>query len=97
MKHICTECNWHGDSHETLRAKNPWDTDDIILGCPRCKSVNSMSVACDEPVCWEPVTCGTPTLNGYRSTCGKHVPRKNEKLPEQDEESDRWAHYNRER
>lgn len=27
---------------------------------------------CDEPGCTEPTSCGFPTPNGYRRTCGKH-------------------------
>lgn len=33
-----------------------------------------LSVACDEPDCREQVTCGTPTPDGYRSTCFDHRP-----------------------
>ena len=28
---------------------------------------------CDEPDCLEDVTCGWPSPNGYRNTCGKHA------------------------
>jgi hypothetical protein len=38
--------------------------------------VNSMLTVCDEPGCWSPVTCGTPSTEGYRSTCRKHKPRE---------------------
>lgn len=27
---------------------------------------------CDEPGCYKEVTCGFPTKDGYRSTCGEH-------------------------
>lgn len=27
---------------------------------------------CDEPGCKEPTSCGFPTPNGYRRTCGEH-------------------------
>ena len=33
-------------------------------------------VLCDEPECEREVTCGTPTPDGYRSTCGEHMPRQ---------------------
>jgi hypothetical protein len=29
---------------------------------------------CDEPDCYNEITCGTPTETGYRNTCGKHKP-----------------------
>lgn len=32
---------------------------------------------CDEPGCNKPVMCGTPTSNGYRSTCHEHAPKDN--------------------
>lgn len=68
-------CNWHGDSSEVLRAKNPFDEDEVIEGCPECREINSPRQACDEPGCWKEATCGTPTPEGYRSTCGEHRPK----------------------
>lgn len=79
-KLACTECEWHGEDTEVLRAPNPFadDDDEEMFGCPNCRSPDSMTVACDEPGCWEKVTCGTPTPAGYRSTCGEHRPRAND-------------------
>lgn len=73
-KVVCEECEWTGRISEVLRAQNPWDETDTILGCPKCRSPESFRFACDEPDCWASVTCGTPTPTGYRSTCGKHAP-----------------------
>ncbi len=75
MKFYCRECDWRG--LEPLRAVNPFseDEDDVMHGCPKCREPNRIGVACDEPDCWEPATCGTATPNGYRKTCGKHRPR----------------------
>ena len=73
-KCICKECDWKGHDNELLMAPNPFGADYEITGCPKCKSVDSVNVACDEPGCWREVTCGTPTPTGYRSTCGKHRP-----------------------
>jgi hypothetical protein len=75
-KQVCDgrHCDWHGTSDEVLRAKNPFDTEEEIWGCPKCKSIDSLYLACDEPGCWKMVSCGTPTPSGYRSTCGKHRP-----------------------
>ena len=28
---------------------------------------------CDEPGCYEEISCGWPSENGYRSTCGEHM------------------------
>lgn len=70
-------CGWRGTSDEVLKAPNPFDPDSTIWGCPRCKDVNVLWLACDEPDCWEMADCGTPTTSLYRNTCGKHVPKIN--------------------
>ena len=76
-KLICTifRCNWHGTSDEALTAISPFDEDDEIWACPKCKTVDSLRLSCDEPECWMPVDCGTPTPDGYRHTCSKHQPK----------------------
>ena len=76
MKAICTEgrCNWRGNMTDALYAPNPFDESDKLIGCPLCKSVNSLVQACDDHDCWDEATCGTPTDGGYRMTCGKHAP-----------------------
>jgi hypothetical protein len=74
-KAIC-ECGWKGMEEELLKGKNPFDDNDLIYACPKCKGLNStINLACDEPDCWEEVSCGTPTSNGYRRTCYKHSPK----------------------
>lgn len=77
MKLRCTErrCSWCGPDTNALTAPNPFDKDDTLYGCPGCKDVNTLQEACDEPDCWEFSSCGTPTPNGYRRTCGKHMPK----------------------
>jgi len=59
---------------DALYAPNPFDESDKLIGCPLCKSVNSLVQACDDHDCWDEATCGTPTDGGYRMTCGKHAP-----------------------
>lgn len=71
-KLLCDECGWHGT--EPLKAPSPFEADAVILGCPECKEVNTMQIACDEEGCWKQATCGTPTPSGYRGTCGMHRP-----------------------
>jgi len=34
------------------------------------------SMCCDEPGCKKQKCCGTPTLGGYRNTCGEHRPKE---------------------
>jgi hypothetical protein len=74
-KFTCDECYWNGLEDELLRAPNPFEPGDVIVACPKCKAMgDSVSLACDEPGCWRPVSCGTPTPGGYRQTCGHHMP-----------------------
>jgi hypothetical protein len=68
-------CGWHGTTDELLRARNPFNAEDVITACPKCKCLEStLLTACDEPGCWEQATCGTPTKAGYRNTCHNHRP-----------------------
>lgn len=77
QKITCKECSCRMNHSELLTATNPFDPDQEIHGCPACKCVDCFSVACDEPGCWEAVSCGTPVLGGgYRHTCGRHRPMK---------------------
>ena len=75
MKTKCI-CGWKGISEQLLTAKNPFNIDETIQGCPKCFSINEFRTVCDELECWEFVTCGTPTKEGYRNTCSKHEPKE---------------------
>ncbi len=68
-------CGWRGTLDDVLRGKSPFD-DEVLIGCPKCKTVDNMIEACDEPGCWKAATCGTPTPSGYRRTCGDHWPNR---------------------
>lgn len=70
----CTKCYWKGKNQGILKAKNPFNPSELIQGCPQCRSVDTIIDVCDEPNCWLNISCGTPTKEGYRSTCGKHAP-----------------------
>lgn len=72
-KRFCDECGWRGHQADILTAANPFDSEDVVVGCPQCKCVNTIKTCCDEPGCWEPDDCGTPTAEGYRRTCGEHM------------------------
>ena len=76
-KIVCKECGWKGHTDEVLIAPHPFATerDEIVWGCPKCRSVGCFRTVCDEPDCWEEDTCGTPTPKGYRRTCGEHMPK----------------------
>ena len=72
IKLVCNECLCQTDSKSILTAPNPFDKNDEIMGCPKCKCVNNMRTACDEPGCWEEDTLGIPTEDGYRRVCYLH-------------------------
>ena len=74
-KRGCRVCGWRGYRKHVLSDKNPFDSGDTVYGCPECFEVNSIEVVCDEPICKEFVSCGTPTKEGYRNTCSTHRPR----------------------
>lgn len=71
----CCECGWQGLSDDRLLAENPFERSETIFGCPDCKETGCFRIMCDEPGCEEFVTCGTPTGDGYRNTCGRHRPK----------------------
>lgn len=75
-KYKCEDCGWLGFDREMLTAPNPFDPDDIVFGCPRCRSIDNFVGLCDEPGCNERGGMGTPTPNGYRWTCYAHHPNK---------------------
>ena len=75
-KVICEECEWVGMSSEVLIAKHPFEHGEQVQGCPICKCVESLLVACDEPGCMKRSKCGFPTPSGYRHTCYDHMEEK---------------------
>jgi Zn finger protein HypA/HybF involved in hydrogenase expression len=70
LRWICRSCDWVGTEH--LYAANPFDPHTDIVGCPKCKAVEDLCSACDEPGCNREATCGFPDPGGYRRTCHKH-------------------------
>ncbi len=72
-KRTC-DCGWQGNWGDLLSAPSPFDADEMIFACPKCKAIDKTHAVCDEPDCWEPATCGTPTADGHRTTCGGHIP-----------------------
>jgi hypothetical protein len=66
----CTECGWIGS--ELLTAPNPFDPEDVICGCPECRSVDDFEPVCDEVGCDKDATSGWPSPTGYRWTCHNH-------------------------
>jgi NAD-dependent SIR2 family protein deacetylase len=69
----CEECG-KKFTHDDLRhAPHPFLPGVTVHGCPECGEMD-LAPCCDEPDCLRPVSCGTPTPEGYRLTCGEHRP-----------------------
>lgn len=60
----CTECSWWGTWDQRLSAPSPFMADEIISGCPKCRSIYSLVPLCDEPGCTQEVVAGTSTGTG---------------------------------
>lgn len=75
MKLQCEDCGWKGTHEDALKAPHPFLPEDEIQGCPQCFEVSTLRNCCDEEGCWDLVQAGTPSPNGYRLTCSKHVPK----------------------
>lgn len=71
-RYKCMQCEHICNEGEFLTAPSPFDSTETIVGCPRCKSVDSLVTACDEPGCNKEATYGWPSDKGYRHTCGEH-------------------------
>lgn len=74
IRYCCQSCDRIASDSELLRAANPFDSQDELVGCPHCKQVEGFDRLCDEPECEQTVSCGWPSEDGYRSTCHKHSP-----------------------
>jgi hypothetical protein len=68
----CPECLTISETVDLLRAPSPFNAEDELIACPKCRAVVWFIELCDEPGCDEPASCGFPTADGYRRTCGKH-------------------------
>lgn len=75
-KWLCEECGKIAMEDDVLKAPNPFDPQYELYGCPTCREVSTLVMACDEPGCRREVCCGIPTPNGYRQTCSEHKPEK---------------------
>lgn len=76
-RYRCWKCHARVYENEVLWADHPFalEAGEKITGCPKCREPNTLYLACDEPGCWDEASCGTPTPNGYRQTCGDHRPQ----------------------
>lgn len=71
----CDDCYESFDESEFLRAPSPFDPEDEITGCPRCKSTDDFTPLCDHGSCTRQGSGGYPMANGsYVLRCFEHRP-----------------------
>lgn len=70
----CKQCGWSGKHEDLLIAANPFDAEDIVHGCPRCKQIEEgFDSLCDFAGCKDLAASGNPLKDGsYVWTCHKH-------------------------
>jgi hypothetical protein len=75
-RYTCTSfrCDWAGPQSEALLGEDPFSAGCQVIACPKCRE-QTLQTCCDEPGCNQPADTGTPTPQGYRSTCHKHTPK----------------------
>lgn len=71
----CEDCDTVTHRPDLLVAAHPFDADDEVYGCPACRGMD-LTPVCDAAGCTRRVSCGTPTPEGYRSTCYGHRPKE---------------------
>ena len=70
----CHACGEVSDLEQLLTAKSPFDPDDNLTACPRCKRLHELYQVCDEPGCKRETSCGFLVEDGgYRRTCSTHA------------------------
>lgn len=71
-RYKCGECDHLCD--EPLVAANPFDPSETIMGCPSCRSAESLIIACCIQGCRDVAAAGVPGAHGYRYAwlCGDH-------------------------
>lgn len=67
----CNDCEAKITDSALLRHELPAFKRTLFL-CPVCGSPD-LTVVCDVPECGREATCGWPSEEGYRRTCGDHA------------------------
>lgn len=70
----CKECGHICRQSEVLTAPSPFADTYELVGCPHCKSAESLHAACAIEGCTKDGSCGGPGNDGvYRQTCYEHA------------------------
>jgi len=72
----CRACDTLLPTAKILKAPNPFNLNDIVEGCPKCKAVTQFVPVCDMAGCRSDGTCGMPTPGGYLWLCHIHYSEK---------------------
>jgi hypothetical protein len=77
---ICTDCRFIGLREEFDIVRDPKVVGNTWTICPKCRSADHITDACDEPGCDREASCGFPVDDerGYRRTCYEHSVFKQE-------------------
>lgn len=79
-RYKCTDC--HKVTESPVIGPHPFVEGETIIGCPDCREVEStLRRVCTFLHCEEIATCGFPTKDGYRHTCGTHYREQTEGQP----------------
>lgn len=76
----CNNCDWIGTTEQLLTATSPFDSEDILTACPKCKSVEDRDHLCGIEGCRELSGMGVPMKDGsYVWLCHNHRPTEEER------------------
>ena len=70
---FCDSCRRDFADELLLRARSPFDSNEILAACPECKSVDTLMASCHVPGCGAPAGIGESWPGGeYRWSCHLH-------------------------
>lgn len=70
----CHECRSICTKEELLSAPNPFEENEIIHACPKCKAVEAYFLLCEVEGCPNSASSGYPVEGGYLQVCYDHRP-----------------------
>jgi hypothetical protein len=68
----CMQCGTVSLGSQMLTAPSPFDPEDTLTACPKCKSMDEWKEMCEIDGCDNGATMGMNTENGYKRLCYKH-------------------------
>ena len=74
IRWMCDSCDAIVANADLLHAANPFDREQEVLGCPKCKAVDDFRRVCGFDGCENAATGGTPYRGQYVQRCWKHNP-----------------------